>query len=172
MVGLTSEVDLGAWCKGMSVPREGFFEFNDGKYWVSFFDGVPHRVGGPAVVDLVRGWECWYREGLLDRDGGPACVGVGDDGVLRLEWFQRGLLHCVTGPALVWGDWCEWWVRGVRGLDEQLCAVAVDPCTSEEELFRLCMVDDVVVRELAVNNPSCPEEGKVYQTLMFDAAGS
>ena len=47
--------------------------------------GRPHRLDGPAIVD-VQGGEIWMRDGEFHRDDGPACI----DSNGEERWFRNG----------------------------------------------------------------------------------
>lgn len=67
------------------MERYTIIEDHDAAYY--YQNGVPHRVGGPAVV---------YANG-------------------QREWWCRGQRHRVGGPAVIFPDGTqEWWVEGVQ----------------------------------------------------------
>jgi hypothetical protein len=98
-----------------------------------YYECTLHRTDGPAVIDLQKNIEKWYKHGVLHRDGGPAVTNpVGDfwlqndvyhrtDGpavVLksgRQEWYQHGKLHREGGPAVIDPEkGNEFWIDGVK----------------------------------------------------------
>lgn len=76
-------------------------EYHDG-------DGLPHRIGGPAIVrdDGVR---FWYHHGSIHRRGGPAITYPNE----HRCWYHHGCLMRRGGPAWDSGDSFEWIVNQI-----------------------------------------------------------
>lgn len=70
-----------------------------------YWNGIRHRVGGPAVKDPSQGVEMWYQNGEHHRSDGPATIleSVSPDGTgsrsRTLTWYYLGLRHNAYGPA-------------------------------------------------------------------------
>jgi hypothetical protein len=65
------------------------------------------------VVDRF-GNRRWFIEGTqtLHREGGPAFEGTG---VIRQQWFERGIIHRMDGPATVYTDGSgDYWMAGIH----------------------------------------------------------
>jgi hypothetical protein len=57
------------------------------------------------------GIECWYKEGKLHREGGPARIWP--DG--HMEWYRCGDRHRLDGPAVTDPNGSKLWFKnGVR----------------------------------------------------------
>ena len=144
----------------------------DEKYFIHFENGLPHNTFSPSIINKLLNAEMWCFKGELHRPDGPAVVILNDE-LCQYEWWKHNLLDRLDGPAWV----CEykdgrkelqWWVGGVQSEHPDLCERATSPHAEEEELIALCVNEDVVVRTLALNNPTCPEEGKTYHTIMYE----
>ena len=59
-----------------------------------------HREGGPAI-EWVGGKEEWWYNGKPHRDGGPAIV---YEAIGLEEWYVNGVLHREDGPAIKYYD--------------------------------------------------------------------
>ena len=75
-------------------------------------DGTLHRKYGPAYYRKEDGYEKWFLNGKLHREGGPA-----DKLIDSHEfWYFQGNFHREDGPAAIHylGDWVreEWWIHG------------------------------------------------------------
>lgn len=58
-----------------------------------------HRLDGPSYVS--DGIVCWYREGKLHREDGPA---IEDLATGYKEWWIDNMLHREDGPAIEYAD--------------------------------------------------------------------
>ena len=60
--------------------------------------GFTGRIEFPQTVEFSfdKGYEAWYKNGLLHREDGPAVY----YGHARY-WYRCGYQHCATGPAFV-----------------------------------------------------------------------
>jgi len=81
-------------------------------------NGLPHKDGGPAIKYKNGGYEYW-RNGLLDNGSGSAVYRkIDDDGIETTEYWAKGKLHRVGGPAIIINDNGEiterYYVDGVR----------------------------------------------------------
>jgi hypothetical protein len=81
----------------------------------------------------TSGDKCWYLNGLLHREDGPAIeYGNGDK-----YWYLNGKLHREDGPAIEWADGDKyWWLNG--------------KCLTEEE-FNERMVPTVEMTMAEIN---------------------
>lgn len=143
--GLTLSFRYGEFLEGYD-PRAGHFAAADVKhkadnsmaigqrvtrvrdtlFWFDQ-DGLCHRDGGPAMIGLIdRGnFEIWYLHGKHHRVDGPAKT-ASDLGYKsrfwgHQKWFQRGVLHRDTGPAVVSVDGSEKWFLEGRLQKAILC---------------------------------------------------
>ena len=67
-----------------------------------------HREGGPAI-EWVGGKEEWWYNGKPHRDGGPAIV---YEAIGLEEWRMNGKLHREEGPAVIFGNGTvEWYLN-------------------------------------------------------------
>ena len=103
----------------------------DGRIYWSLDDTLQslHRDEGPAII-YPNGNLSWYQNGVLHREGAPACTGDfgemwylngephRDDGPAftvhgNRDWYKHGERHREDGPAVDMA--CghkEWWVNG------------------------------------------------------------
>jgi hypothetical protein len=73
-----------------------------------YLNGKLHREDGPAVI-YPDGSQYWYLSGDLHREDGPAVIYP--DGTKK--WFLNDELHREDGPAIIWPDGSqEWWLNG------------------------------------------------------------
>jgi len=73
-----------------------------------YLNGKLHREEGPAVV-CENGDKAWWIKGERHRTDGPAIEHA--DG--SEEWFYEGKYHRINGPALKWTNGIEeWWIHG------------------------------------------------------------
>ena len=72
---------------------------------------VAQRLSGELKVEINRlGTKCWYLNGVLHREGGPALEHEG----YYDAWCKDGQLHREDGPAVERSDgYKSWWVKGV-----------------------------------------------------------
>jgi hypothetical protein len=57
------------------------------------------------------GNQYWYQKGLFHRVSGPAVISSGG----HQSWWKNDRLHREDGPATVWSDgYKEWYLRGKR----------------------------------------------------------
>ncbi len=79
--------------KDLEDPEYLWKEWANGtKCW--YLNGKLHREGGPAV-ESISGAKEWYLNGELHREGGPACEWANGD----KSWWLNGKLHREDGPA-------------------------------------------------------------------------
>lgn len=85
-------------------------EYADGnKEW--YQNGEKHRIDG-AAIEHVDGTKKWYLNGKLHRVDGPAIeFSSGEKGWYK-GWYLNGKLHRVDGPAIENRYCLEWWVDG------------------------------------------------------------
>jgi len=63
----------------------------------------------PELIIDSFGNKCWYFNGKLHREDGPA-VEYADGGK---SWWLNGEYHRIDGPAVEWGDGTEeWYLNG------------------------------------------------------------
>ena len=72
------------------------------KCW--FLNGKIHREDGPAF-EWSDGDKEWYLNGKLHREDGPAIERANGD----KWWYLNGLCHREDGPAILFPDGDEWW---------------------------------------------------------------
>jgi len=67
----------------------------------------------PADLTVVTSKKdrCWYRDGVLHRDGAPAVMGHNGSAPYE-HWYQYGALHREGGPAIVNGNYHAWYKNG------------------------------------------------------------
>ena len=53
------------------------------------------------------GTKCWYKDGELHREDGPATIYA--DG--SQYWHKEGEIHRDYGPAVIWPDGIEYWYK-------------------------------------------------------------
>ena len=72
---------------------------------------VAQRLSGELKVEINRlGTKCWYLNGVLHRESGPAI----ERSYGSKAWFLNGRLHREDGPAVERSDgYKSWWVKGV-----------------------------------------------------------
>lgn len=71
-------------------------------------DEKKHRKYGPAVISPIYDFEAWYFDGVLHRIGGPARRHRDSR-----WWFVEGKLHRLDGPAVdMKGHPKEYWING------------------------------------------------------------
>ena len=67
-------------------------------------DGQLHREVGPAYIS--KDCQAWYREGKYHREDGPAVIDING----FKAWYFNGKRHRVDGPAIIYegGEkvWC------------------------------------------------------------------
>ena len=75
-----------------------------------------HRIDGPAVIS-GSGYEFWYKNGILDRDDGPAFI----DKIDYYEaWYKDNELHRLDGPAETYSNGNNYWYKnGVLHREEE-----------------------------------------------------
>ena len=66
---------------------------------------IYHRINGPAVKYL-NGHKCWYKNGKLHREDGPALVRD-----FSKEWFINGQRHREDGPAIEYANGDKYWYK-------------------------------------------------------------
>lgn len=77
-------------------------------------DGLLHSETHPAMTG--GGVECWFKNGVYHREGGPAYVETNER---RTHWCINGNLHRIDGPALIERnfdtgvDEIEWYIKGI-----------------------------------------------------------
>ena len=82
----TPDIDFTSLVLGDDNVRSNI-EYNRFEYYK---DGYFHRVDGPAVVDLNREEEGWYRDGKLHRECGAAnCWWY--DGEKMLDYYLKNI---------------------------------------------------------------------------------
>ena len=80
------------------------------EHW-SWGEGL--MINGRFRVNLIQvktepdGSKCWYRNGQLHREDGPAVEWANGDKF----WYRNGQLHREDGPAEEWADGDKFWYR-------------------------------------------------------------
>ena len=105
--------------------------YEDGsKCW--YLNGKLHREDGPAI-EYADGSKCWYLNDQLHREDGPAIEYA--DGVKY--WYLNGKLHREDGPAIEYADGVKsWYLNG-------------EPLTEQEHQKRMNPVKEMTVAELS-----------------------
>lgn len=72
-----------------------YWEDNSLKVRRYTFNGLPHRIGGPAIIEYgintKKNGEWWVVGGKYHRDDGPAYIGYDDDGnITTTKWYIEG----------------------------------------------------------------------------------
>jgi len=89
------------------MPTPPTHTLRGNQYWYRE-DQLLHREDGPAIIYAGGGTE-WWRNGYFHRIGGPA---VDDLVGGRQEWWVDGLRHRDDGPAVIYTDGTkEWWLN-------------------------------------------------------------
>lgn len=71
-----------------------------------------HNEVGPAVHS--HGFEIWYKNGVKHRKDGFAVL-IKNDDYIRVEYWEEGLLHRISKPAIVDSNGIvEYWEIGVK----------------------------------------------------------
>ena len=113
--------------------QNGCVEYDDGdKCW--FKEGKLHRDDGPAI-ERDNGDKEWCKEGKLHREDGPAIEFA--DG--SKEWYKEGKLHREDGPAIEWADRNkEYWLNGKRLPEDwfkQHCSINTIPTPIKDSIM-------------------------------------
>lgn len=105
-------------------------------------DGRLHRDDGPAMYAKpsyveMEGNEIWYQCGEVHRDDGPAMILPGNYNI----WFRHGKKHRLDGPAKILGECSqesqlEFYVNGFRFDSSHKWQQAVDRWLSYKEVTR------------------------------------
>jgi hypothetical protein len=62
-------------------------------------------------IIFADGAECWYFDGLLHREDGPAFIRSDGSEI----WYREGVFHREDGPAIIMtNNYKEWWLNGIR----------------------------------------------------------
>lgn len=78
-----------------SRERTSDYKRKKTKHWK--FNGLTHRVGGPAL-EYADGGRVWYQGGLHHREDGPAVIRA--DG--QMGWHRNGVRHRdADDPAVI-----------------------------------------------------------------------
>ena len=86
---------------------------NGTKCW--YVNGKLHREDGPAI-EYADGSKWWYVNDKLHREDGPA-IEYADGSKC---WYVNGKLHREDGPAIEWADGNKrWYVNGVELTEKQ-----------------------------------------------------
>ena len=85
---------------------------NGGKCW--YLNGKLHREDGPAI-EYADGTKYWYINGQLHREDGPAIEYA--DGTKH--WFLDGQLHREDGPAVEHADGYKRWYLNDQELTKE-----------------------------------------------------
>jgi hypothetical protein len=77
---------------------------NGDKCW--YLNGKLHREDGPAI-EYANGDKYWYLNGKRHREDGPAVESNGSK-----FWYLNNKLHREDGPAVEYTDgYKEWWIN-------------------------------------------------------------
>ena len=86
---------------------------NGSKCW--FLNGKLHREDGPAY-ECSNGSKFWYLNGKRHREGGPAVEGANGNKF----WWLNGKIHREDGPALEFADGTKYWyLNGEKVTEEE-----------------------------------------------------
>ena len=81
---------------------------NGDRCW--YLNGELHREDGPAI-EYPNSMRCWYLNGKLHREDGPACEYANG---MRC-WYLNGKRHREDGPAIEYTSGArEWFLNGVQ----------------------------------------------------------
>lgn len=88
----------GGWLPRDFSPRGGWSWGRDNKTAKVYrnADGKYHRLYGPAIICEDYAIELWYKDGVFHREDGPAVTHKDTS-----YWVFNGLLHCLSGPAVI-----------------------------------------------------------------------
>lgn len=79
--------------------------------------GLPLN-GGP----YINSWkdECWYKNGFLHREDGPAIISYNSKDDIEKFWCIDGRCSRLDGPAIIRGNGLEeWWIDGMEYTKEE-----------------------------------------------------
>jgi hypothetical protein len=82
------------------------------KCW--YLNGKLHREDGPAT-EYASGKKFWYLNGKLHREDGPAVEYANGDKF----WWLNGKLHREDGPAMEWASGDKWWYLNNKRVTEE-----------------------------------------------------
>lgn len=104
--------------------------FLDGtKCW--WLNGKLHREDGPAI-EHASGTKWWYLNGKYHREDGPAIEHA--DGTKY--WYLNGRLHREDGPAIEWADGSkEWYLFGRK--------LHISSVTELKKALKLALIEQV-----------------------------
>lgn len=99
----------------MEQKKNGKYIEDDAVCW--YKNGLLHREDGPAII-CNDGTQEWYIEGARHREDGAAIEYADGD----KQWFMHGIPHRLDGPALDWKNSLneqQWWIWGNQYTEEQ-----------------------------------------------------
>ena len=124
----------GVYCYDQFIPE------NNSKTEIYLKNGECHREDGPAMI-FPDGLTCWYYEGNLHREGGPAIEDLKYD-----ERVNRGHLTIVHGEAMIGSS--EYWLDGVRYTQEDYVKInrdiRIDKIIDGDRLTRNKRIDKIL----------------------------
>ena len=98
--------------KAIGVDKLFIYESGN-KCW--YLNGKLHRENGPAI-ELTNGYKEWWINDKLHRKDGPAV----EDANSSKEWYINGKRHREDGPAVEWAyGHKEWWLNGENLTEEE-----------------------------------------------------
>lgn len=141
-------------------PETGYVMWRRGRGpWEQLPPEVTHNY--EFVETKKQGRMYFNEEGLVHRVGEPALEHK--NGVK--EWWVKGKSHRLDGPAIESPNGNSWWVNNIESERPDLCEKAVQLNLTDEEFYQLCSHEDYVVRQIAANNPNCPDEWRTLACL-------
>ena len=97
----------------MKKPKLIIDEFET-KCW--YLNGKLHREDGPAIK-YKNGNKCWYLNGKRHRRNGPACEYANGNKF----WFLNDKIHRIDGPAIEWANGSKsWYINGKEVKEENI----------------------------------------------------
>ena len=92
-----------------------------------FLNGLLHREGGPAC-EYANGNTFWYKDGNLHRENGPAIEYTSGSKF----WYKNGLLHREGGPAIESSNGSKYWYLEGKELTEKEFLQRNKPCSGKK----------------------------------------
>jgi hypothetical protein len=120
-------------------------------------DGKLHREDGPAGIqynkDGHKMGERWYKNGQLHREDSPAEIRYGYNGKIVYEaWAKNGRTHRENGPAII-----NYWMNGLKSAEIWVYKNKLHrtdgPAVIEYDLY-----GDIELEEYYVNNIKITKE--------------
>jgi len=111
---ITANADIVEWeyvSEDINIPdfsEEFFHKFKHDIYWYDMaWENKSMTTELAHKYEKEIGAKCWYKNGLLHRDNGPAIIYLNG----TEYWFQNDKLHRIDGPAAICADGTECWYQ-------------------------------------------------------------